>query len=109
MGLRLAAVVHGSAGLLACLGTPLKEKKDDRYAWARQGGLLATVPFLMAAPPIIGLLIGRYLDNRFNTNPILTIVFLVLGFAASVREVAVVLKKASSDNSDKRDDDHGKQ
>ena len=63
--------------------------------------MLATIPFLMAAPPIIGLLIGRYPDNRFNTNPILTIVFLVLGFVASVREVAVVLKKAGSDNSDK--------
>ena len=108
MGLRLAAVVRSNTGLLARLVTPLKEKKDDRYTWARQGGLLATIPFLMAAPPIIGLLIGRYLDSRFNTNPILTIVFLVLGFVASVREVAVVLKKAGSDNSDKRHDDHGK-
>ena len=108
MGLRLAAVRPWQRRSPCLFGAPLKEKKDDRYAWARQGGLLATVPFLMAAPPIIGLLIGRYLDNRFNTNPILTIVFLVLGFAASVREVAGVLKKASSDNSDKRHDDHGK-
>lgn len=73
----------------------------------RQAGLLATIPFLMAVPPVIGLLIGRYLDNRFDTNPIFTIVFLVFGFAASVREVADVLKKAGSDNSGKRDDDEG--
>lgn len=74
--------------------------KDDknRYGWARQGGLLATVPFLMAVPPIAGLLIGRYLDNRFDTNPVLTIVMLVFGFAAAVREVASVLKKANADD-----------
>jgi F0F1-type ATP synthase assembly protein I len=85
----------------------LKENKEDRYAWARQGGMLATIPFLMAAPPIIGLLIGRYLDDRFNTNPILTIVLLIFGFVASVREVAIVLKKANLDNDKKHDDDNG--
>ena len=62
----------------------------------------------MAAPPIIGLLIGRYLDNRFNTNPILTIVLLIFGFAASVREVAIVLKRANADNDKKLGDDNGK-
>jgi len=82
---------------------PLRDKKDDRYAWARQSGLFATIPFLMAVPPIAGLLIGRYLDNRFNTNLIFTIVLLVMGFVASVREVASVLKKAGN-KSDKNDD-----
>jgi len=66
--------------------------------------LLATVPFLLAAPPIIGLLIGRFLDNRFNTTPILTIVFIVLGFVAGAREVASVLRKANEgEKQDERD------
>jgi len=82
----------------------VKEKKDDRYSWARQGGLLATVPFLMAIPPILGVLIGRFLDNRFNTNPILIIVFLILGFAASVREVANVMKRADQEKDDNQGD-----
>ena len=73
-------------------------KKDERYKWARQSGLLATIPFLMAVPPVVGLLIGRYLDSRFDTNPIFTIVFLIFGFAAAVREVARVLKKANAGN-----------
>lgn len=68
----------------------------DRYAWARQAGLLSTIPFLMAVPPIAGLLIGRFLDKKLNVQPLFTIVFLVLGFAAGVREVALVLKKANS-------------
>lgn len=79
----------------------------DRYGWARQGGLLATVPFLMAVPPIAGLLIGRYLDNRFNTNPVFTIILLVFGFAAGVREVAIVLRKANAndDEGSRKNDD----
>jgi len=105
MGFQLAAVGN-STGLLT-RKTPLKEKKEDRYSWARQGGMLSTIPFLMAAPPIIGLLIGLYLDNRFNTNPILTIVLLIFGFAASVREVAIVLKKANEGNGKKHDDGNG--
>jgi len=67
-------------------------------------GLLSTIPFLMAVPPIAGLLIGRYLDKKFNAYPVLTIVFMLLGFAAGVREVALVIRKANApDNGDKRD------
>ena len=76
----------------------------DRYAWARQAGLLSTIPFLMAVPPIAGLLIGRFLDKKLDVQPLFTIVFLLLGFAAGVREVALVLKKANAPtDGDKRD------
>lgn len=76
----------------------------DRYPWARQAGLLSTIPFLMAVPPIAGLLFGRFLDKKLNVQPLFTIVFLLLGFAAGVREVALVLKKANApDDKDKRD------
>jgi F0F1-type ATP synthase assembly protein I len=58
----------------------------------------------MAVPPIAGLLIGRYLDRKLNAYPVLTIVFMLLGFAAGVREVALVIKKANPPNDgDKRD------
>jgi len=81
----------------------MKEKKD-RYNWARQTGLLSTIPFLMAVPPIAGLLIGRYLDKRFNAYPVLTIIFLLLGFAAGVREVVLVIRKANApEDGDKSD------
>jgi ATP synthase protein I len=80
------------------------EPEKDRYNWARQMGLLSTIPFLMAVPPIAGLLIGRYLDKRFNAYPVFTIIFLLLGFAAGVREVALVIRKANAPtDGDKRD------
>ena len=72
--------------------------------------MLATIPFLMAVPPVVGLLVGRYLDNRFDTDPIFTIVFLIFGFAAAVREVASVLKKANAGSDRKKSsDDEGEQ
>ena len=81
----------------------LKPEKD-RYNWARQAGLLSTIPFLMAVPPIAGLLIGRFLDKKFNAYPVFTIVFMLMGFAAGVREVALVIKKANAPtDGDKRD------
>jgi ATP synthase protein I len=81
--------------------------EKERYNWARQAGLLSTIPFLMAVPPIAGLLIGRYLDKKFNLQPVFTIVLLLMGFAAGVREVALVIKKANapSDGDDTRDRD----
>jgi F0F1-type ATP synthase assembly protein I len=72
----------------------------DRYARARQAGMLTTIPFLMAVPPIAGLFIGRFLDRKFGTQPAFTIVFLLLGFAAGVREVALVVKRANAPRED---------
>jgi ATP synthase protein I len=86
----------------------LKSDKD-RYNWARQAGLLSTIPFLMAVPPIAGLLIGRYLDKKLNAYPVLTIIFMLLGFAAGVREVALVIRKANAptDGTDEHKHDRG--
>jgi F0F1-type ATP synthase assembly protein I len=58
--------------------------------------MLSTIPFLMVGPPIAGLLIGRFIDQKLDTQPAFTIVFLALGFAAGVREVAIVLKRANA-------------
>lgn len=72
------------------------KKRDERSRYLRQSGLLATIPFLLAVPPIAGLLIGRFLDKKFNTDPILTIILLILGFVAGARETASVIKRATA-------------
>jgi F0F1-type ATP synthase assembly protein I len=64
----------------------------------RQSGLLATIPFMLAVPPIAGLLIGRFIDNRIHTTPVFTIILMVFGFAAGIKEVAGVLKKANAED-----------
>ena len=74
-----------------------KKNEDDRYWMMRQVGLLTTIPLLLAVSPIIGFFIGSFLDKRFNTDPIFTIVFLVIGFIAGARQVMNVVRKASKD------------
>lgn len=71
----------------------------------RQVGLLTTIPLLLAVSPIIGYLIGRFLDRKFHTDPILSIIFLVLGFVAGARQVASVVRKASKDYEKRNDSD----
>jgi ATP synthase protein I len=86
-------------------------KHDERYRWARQAGILGTIPFLLAVPPIAGVFIGKWIDGKAGTSPAFTIVFVILGFVAGIREVANVMKKANleSDNDKKnnRPSDNG--
>jgi ATP synthase protein I len=86
-----------------------KNKNDERYNWARQAGLLGTIPFLLAIPPIAGVLIGRWIDEKAGSSPAFTIVFVILGFIAGIREVANVLRKANLDskNDNKKSGNNG--
>ncbi len=74
-----------------------KDKKEDRYRAVRQAGLLTTIPVLLVVSPLVGFFIGRFLDGKLHTDPILTILFLILGFIAGARQIAAVLKVANKD------------
>jgi F0F1-type ATP synthase assembly protein I len=58
----------------------------------------------MATGPIVGYLIGDWLDNKLDTSPYLMIVLIVLGFVASGKETYKLLKQASDDSEDSHDD-----
>ena len=60
-------------------------------AW-RQLGLLSAIPFILAIAPIVGYLLGQYLDTRFHSKPWLSMVLLILGFVAGVRESIRIVK-----------------
>ena len=68
------------------------KKEEDRYSVLRQVGLLTTIPILLAVAPIIGYLMGRFLDGKLGTTPILGVVFLILGFVAAARQIARIIK-----------------
>ena len=53
---------------------------------------------MLAVPPIAGVFIGKWIDGKLGTSPAFTIVFVVLGFVAGVREVTNVMKKANQDS-----------
>ena len=69
----------------------------------RQVGLLTTVPILLAVSPIIGFLIGQFIDNKLGTSPVFGIVFLVFGFIAGARQVARVVRIANKPRNKQND------
>ena len=73
-------------------GDPNKKSNRD----LRQVSLLAAVPALLIAGPAIGFFAGQWADKKFNTEPYLMIIGLVLGFASAGREIWKLVKKAES-------------
>jgi ATP synthase protein I len=58
---------------------------SDRYSLLRQAAVLSAIPGFLVVPPVVGVLVGRWLDGRFQTAPWLLLVCLLLGFATGVR------------------------
>ena len=82
-----------------------KKNGEDRYWAVRQAGLLTTIPVLLAVSPIIGLLIGRWIDGKLGTDPIFSLVLLVAGFAAGAKQVIRLVKLAGKNREkDKKED-----
>jgi ATP synthase protein I len=57
----------------------------EKYKQIRIYGLLSSIPGFLVVPPVVGVLVGRWLDDRFHTAPWLLLVFLILGFGAGIR------------------------
>lgn len=70
----------------------------ERYRAIRQIGLLVAIPGILLASPLIGFFIGSYLDSRWQTAPWLMLVFLILGFAAGVRQTILLIREATRHN-----------
>jgi ATP synthase protein I len=66
-------------------------------AW-RQIGLLSSIPFILALAPIVGYFLGKYLDQKFRTQPWLSIALLALGFVAGVRETIKIIKMSQQED-----------
>jgi F0F1-type ATP synthase assembly protein I len=56
---------------------------------------------ILAAAPLVGYYMGRWLDRQFRTEPTLSLIMLGVGLVAGVRETILILKKAQ-DPDDKR-------
>jgi F0F1-type ATP synthase assembly protein I len=68
------------------------EKDRKKVTAWRQIGLLSAIPFILALAPIVGYLLGQYLDTRFHTRPWLSVILLGLGFVAGVRETVNIVR-----------------
>ncbi len=67
----------------------------------RQIGLLATVPMLLLAAPLVGYFAGQWADSHFGTEPYLSALGTILGLASAGIETYNLVKKASATEKDK--------
>jgi len=73
------------------------DKKNEQAGWARQIGTLTAIPILLAVGPLLGYLAGHWLDGKLGSEPIFTIILLVLGFIAAGKETYTLIRRASKD------------
>lgn len=86
--------------MVTLLSRPPNKKKGTSLGAT---SLLLAVPAIMLVAPLIGFFLGRWADGKFDTDPYLTVVGLVLGFGAAGREIYFLVKKAQAIE-DKEDD-----
>lgn len=70
-----------------------EKKVRHRAEHLRQISVMTTIPALLLAGPVVGYLIGSYLDRLIGTEPWLVIVFIFLGMAASVRNLIDMISR----------------
>ena len=66
--------------------------EQDKKATKRMGAFM-TIPFVLGVPPIIGWLIGSFLDKLMGTDPYIMFFFLIVGFVAGFKEVYRIIKR----------------
>ena len=69
-----------------------QDEEREKFSLMRQAAVLSAIPGFLVVPPVAGVLLGRWLDERFHTAPWLLLVFLLLGFGSGVRLTLRTLK-----------------
>ena len=67
--------------------------KKETQGLIGQLGKLSIIGIQMVVSTFIGLGIGLYLDDKFETSPWLTIFFLIIGIAAGFKNIFTEIKK----------------
>ncbi len=61
-------------------------------------GFISTVGMAMACSIGLGVLIGYYIDKKFNTEPWFFFIFLIFGIIAAFKNLHLMYKKAKNLN-----------
>ncbi len=68
------------------------DPQEEKQKMVKQIGAFMTIPFVLAVPPVIGWLLGSWLDTWLGTTWLMHL-FVVLGFIAGFREFYRIVKK----------------
>jgi len=64
-------------------------------------GLAFSIPFEIAVGPFIGYFIGIYLRNKFGVHRYIMYIFILMGFVASLVNVAITIEMMIKINREK--------
>ena len=78
----------------------MTEKKDAFYTQVKQLGILTTIPIILLVGPAIGFFLGSWIDREAHAYPWFTTLFVFLGFAASGRQIFLLLKQIQREDED---------
>lgn len=71
----------------------IKSEQSHGHIYMKQYGVYLTLPFVLAIPPVIGWLIGSFIDELLHTRPYFMYAFILLGFIAGFREFYRIVKR----------------
>jgi ATP synthase protein I len=74
------------------VGTPEKQRRELPPIF-RVAMMALSIPMLMLAGPVIGFLIGRWIDGRMDWAPWGAIVGLVLGLVTGFHESFLIIRR----------------
>jgi F0F1-type ATP synthase assembly protein I len=81
-----------------------RRSNDERSRDLRQVGLLAAVPWVLLAAPLVGFFVGQWLDGKFGTEPYLMTAGVILGFASAGVEVYRLVKKSAEIDKERKNE-----
>jgi len=72
------------------------EEQGEKGKAVRQLALLTAIPAILVVAPLVGFFIGKWADGKTETAPLLSILGLIIGFAAAGIEIRALIKKGTS-------------
>lgn len=73
------------------------KSKKPAYRMLKQVGYVTMIPTVLAAGPMAGFFIGNFIDSKFKTAPWFLVVFVLLGFGASIKETIYLIERAKKE------------
>ena len=75
-----------------------KDKKKERKNILRAISFSSQISFTIVASVMIGVFLGKFLDDFFGTSPWLLLIFSLLGMIAAFRAIFALAKKNGEKN-----------
>ena len=84
-----------------------EENKNNQAPWWRDGLIIFTkVSAYIAVPIIIALYLGKYLDEKYNTNNLMFFILVAIAFLSTIyliwKEMKIYKKKMDQEEKNKK-------